>query len=73
MTVITFRLSEKEKTTLEKYGKISDVVRDAIRLYIDNKKAKEAVRTLKELQRKYHVNTTTDEIVRLIREDREGS
>ncbi len=70
MTVITFRLSEKEKATLEKYGKISDVVRDAIRLYINNRKAKEAVKTLKELQSKYRVNTTTEEMVRLIREDR---
>ncbi len=53
MTVITFRLSEKEKAALEKYGKISDVVRDAIRLYLNNKKAREVLKTMKELQNKY--------------------
>jgi Arc/MetJ-type ribon-helix-helix transcriptional regulator len=72
MTVITVRLSEKEKAALEKYGKISDVVRDAIRLYINDKKAREAIEELKEIQRKYPVNTTTEEIVKLIREDRES-
>lgn len=72
MTVITVRLSEKEKAALEKYGKISDVVRDAIRLYINDKKAREAIEELKEIQRKCPVNTTTEEIVKLIREDRES-
>lgn len=70
--VVTVRLSEKEKAALEKYGKISDVVRDAIRLYINDKKAREAIEELKEIQRKYPVNTTTEEIVKLIREDRES-
>ena len=72
MTVITVRLSEKEKESLAKYGKISDVVRDAIRMYINNKKAREAIEELKELQRRYPIKTTTEEIVRLIREDRDS-
>ena len=72
MTIITVRLSEKEKASLEKYGKISDVVRDAISMYINNKKAREAIEELKELQRKYPIKTTTEEIVKLIREDRDS-
>lgn len=72
MTVITVRLSDKEKASLEKYGKVSDVVRDAIHMYINNRKAREAIEELKELQRKYPVKTTTEEIVKLIRENRES-
>jgi Arc/MetJ-type ribon-helix-helix transcriptional regulator len=73
MAVVTVRLSEKEKATLEKYGKISDVVRDAIRLYINNKKTRDALKRLEEYQKKNPVTTTTEEIVAMIREDRESS
>lgn len=72
MAVITVRLSEKEKTSLEKYGKISDVVRDAIRLYINDKKARDALKRLEHYQKKNPVTTTTDEIVAMIREDRDS-
>lgn len=72
MTVITVRLSEKEKASLEKYGKISDVVRDAIRLYINNKKARDALKKLEVYQKKNPVTTSTDEIVAMIREDRDS-
>ena len=73
MTLITVRLSEKEKANLEKYGKISDVVRDAIRMYVNDKKAREALKKLEEYQRKNPVTTTTEEMVAMIREDRDGS
>jgi len=72
MTVITVRLSENEKNSLEKYGKISDVVRDAIKMYVNNKKAREALKKLEEYQKKNPVTTTTDEIVAMIREDRDS-
>lgn len=72
MTIITVRLSEKEKTALEKYGRISDVVRDAISMYVNNRKAREAIEELKDLQRRYPVKTTAGEIARLIREDRDS-
>jgi Arc/MetJ-type ribon-helix-helix transcriptional regulator len=32
MATISVRLPDEEKSALEKYGKISDIVRDAIRL-----------------------------------------
>jgi len=72
MTTITVRLSEKEKNALEKYGRISDVVRDAIKMYINNKKTREALRRLEEYQKKNPVTTTREEIVAMIREDRDG-
>ena len=70
MTAITVRLTKKEKTTIEKYGKISDIVRDAIQMYINNKKALEALKKLHEYQKKNPPNATTKEIVDMIREDR---
>ncbi|MEM4252551.1 MAG: hypothetical protein QXE84_03405 [Candidatus Nitrosotenuis sp.] len=70
MATINVRLSDEEKSTLEKYGKISDVVREAIRLYINNKKSVETLKKLKEYQKKNRV-TTTEEIVAMIRADRD--
>ncbi len=72
MAIITVRLSEKEKTGLEKYGKISDVIRDAIRLYVNDKKARDALKRMEEWQKKNTIATTSDEIVTMIREDRES-
>ena len=71
MTVITVRLSDKEKSALEKYGKISDVVREAIQMYIDNKKKKHVIRKLEELQKRNKLELTTEQIVASIREDRD--
>ncbi|CDI06302.1 hypothetical protein [Candidatus Nitrosotenuis uzonensis] len=70
MATINVRLSDEEKSTLEKYGKISDVVREAIRLYVNNKKSVETLKKLKEYQKKNRV-TTTEEIVAMIRADRD--
>lgn len=73
MTVITVRLSEKEKAALEKYGKISDVVRDAIRLYVNNKKSRDALEKLKKYQKKNVVTSTREEILAMVREDRDDN
>jgi hypothetical protein len=72
MTTVTVRLSEKEKAQLEKYGKISDVIRDALQMYINNKKAREALKKLAEYQKRNPVTTTTEEITAMIREDRDS-
>jgi len=73
MTVITIRLSEKDKMALEKHGKISDVVRDAIQLYVNNKKSREALKRLKEYQKKNPIATNSKEILSMIRADRDVS
>lgn len=70
MTTITVRISEKDKTELKKYGKISNAVREAIVLYINSKRSKEVLKRLKELHRVEKVRTTTLEEVALIKEDR---
>ena len=70
MTIITVRLSEKEKASLEKYGKISDVVRQAIHNYLNDRKAREVLRKLEQYQKKNPIETDREEIVAMIREDR---
>lgn len=72
MITISVRLTEKDKVELEKYGKISDLVRDAIRMYINNKRSQETLRKLKEYQKKNQVTTTTEEIIAMLKEDRDS-
>ena len=70
MPVITVRISEDEKRHLRNQGKISDVVREAIRFYISSRKRERTLRKLKELQERYKVKTTVAEDLKLIKEDR---
>jgi len=67
---ITVRLSEKERKELAKHGKISDVVRDALSLYLQAKNSRRIIDRLKELQ-KSPVRTTISEDLRSIRADRD--
>jgi Arc/MetJ-type ribon-helix-helix transcriptional regulator len=69
-STITVRLSEKEKKELAKHGKISDVVRDALNLYLRERNSARIIGRLRELQ-KSTVRTTIQEDIRLIRADRD--
>jgi len=69
-STITVRISEKERKELAKHGKISDVVRDALDLYLREKNSRKIISRLKELQ-KSPVRGTIQEDLRLIRADRE--
>ena len=70
MPTISVRISDKEKRELQRYGTLSDSVRDALALYLNTKKSHELLRRLGELQKKNPIRTTTLEEVRLIKEDR---
>ena len=72
MAMITVRLSEKEKSSLEKYGKISEVVRDAIHAYLNNRKADEVLKKLEKYQKSNPIDTSTEAIVAMVRKDRAG-
>jgi hypothetical protein len=50
-SAITVRLSEKERKEVAKHGKISDVVRNALSLYLREKESRRIVGRLKELQK----------------------
>ena len=67
---VCVRISEEEKRELEKYGKISDILRSAMKLYLNTKKSDDALRRLKQMQAKNPIKTSEEEIVKMIREDR---
>ncbi len=72
MTVKTvcFRLPEEQKRELEKSGKLSDVLREGMKLYLNKMKSDALLRRLGELQAKNPAKMSSEEIVRMIREDR---
>ena len=67
---ITVRISEGEKRELAKHGQISEVVREALSLYLREKNSKRIISRLRELQ-KSQVGSTLQEDLRLIRADRD--
>jgi Arc/MetJ-type ribon-helix-helix transcriptional regulator len=69
-STITVRLSDKERKELAKHGKISEVVRDALNLYLQEKNSKRIISRLRELQ-KTPVRSMIQEDLRLIRADRD--
>ena len=70
MPTVSVRLSEDEKRRLARYGRLSDSIREAVRLYLNSKDSEKVFAKLRELQRANKVTTTPEEIVRMIREDR---
>lgn len=70
MTTISIRISEEEKNELRKHGELSNVVRDAITLYLTSKRSREAIMKLKELQKIEKPMTTRQEEITLLRKER---
>jgi len=70
-STVTVRLSEKERRELLKHGKISEVVREALRQYLRDKSSRRIISRLKELQKSAPIRTTIQDDLRLIRADRE--
>jgi uncharacterized protein YlbG (UPF0298 family) len=70
MKTVCVRISEEEKRQLKKYGRLSDTLREAMKLYLNKRKSEELLHKLEELQAKHPVKTSTEEEVKLIREDR---
>lgn len=68
-SAITVRLSEKERKEIAKHGKISEVVREALSLYLREKNSRRIISRLKELQ-KFPVRSSIQEDLQLIRADR---
>ena len=70
-STISVRLSEKERRQLEKHGKISEVVREALRAYLRRKDSERIVSRLKELQKTKPLGSTVQDDLHLIRADRQ--
>ena len=70
MKPISVRISEEEKRQLKKYGKLSDTLREGMKLYLNKKKYEEILFKLEKLQSESHIKTSIEQEVKLIREDR---
>ncbi len=70
MKTVSVRISEEEKRQLKKYGKLSDTLREGMKLYLNKKKSDELLCKLEKLQSENQIKTSTEEEVKLIREDR---
>ena len=71
MKTVSVRISEEEKRQLKKYGKLSDTLREGMKLYLNKKKSDELLFKLEKLQSESQIKTSIEEEVKLIREDRE--
>ncbi len=71
MKTVSVRISEEEKRQLKKYGKLSDTLREGMKLYLNKKKSDELLCKLEKLQSESKIKTSIEEEVKLIREDRE--
>jgi hypothetical protein len=71
MDTVCVRISQEEKKELKKYGSLSHTLREAMKLYLNTKKTEEAFSVLGELQANNPVKISLEEIVRLIRADRD--
>ena len=71
MKTVSVRISEEEKRQLKKYGKLSDTLREGMKLYLNKKKTDELLCKLEKLQSESQIKTSVEEEVKLIREDRE--
>jgi uncharacterized protein YlbG (UPF0298 family) len=70
MSTVSVRISEEEKRQLQKYGKLSDTLREGMKLYLNKKKSEELFCKLEKLQAENLIKTSTEQEVKLIREDR---
>jgi uncharacterized protein YlbG (UPF0298 family) len=70
MTTVSVRITEEEKRQLEKYGKLSDTLREGMKLYLNKKKSEELLCRLEKLQTENSIKISTEEEVKLIKEDR---
>jgi uncharacterized protein YlbG (UPF0298 family) len=71
MKTVSVRISEEEKEQLKKYGKLSDTLREGMKLYLNKKKSDELLCKLEKLQSESQIKTSIEEEMKLIREDRE--
>ncbi len=71
MKTVSVRISDEEKRQLKKYGRLSDTLREGMKLYLNKKKSDELLCKLEKMQSESEIKTSIEEEVKLIREDRE--
>ncbi|MFH2111938.1 MAG: hypothetical protein ABIJ47_11850 [Candidatus Bathyarchaeota archaeon] len=67
---ITVRLTPEEIKAIKKHGRVSDIVRQALRMYMQAQSSRQVIEELKRLQASSNIQTTIEEDLSLIRGDR---
>ncbi|MFH0850323.1 MAG: hypothetical protein V1924_05225 [Candidatus Bathyarchaeota archaeon] len=67
---ITVRLTPEEIEEIKKHGRVSDIVRQALRMYMQAQSSRQVIEELKRLQASSNIQTTIEEDLSLIRGDR---
>ena len=70
MKIVSVRISDEERRQLKKYGKLSDALREGMKLYLNKKKSDDLLCKLEKMQSESEIKTSIEEEVKLIREDR---
>ncbi|HKT22770.1 MAG TPA: hypothetical protein VJR06_09215 [Nitrososphaerales archaeon] len=70
MPTISVRLTEEERRSLLTYGPLSSTVREALEMYVKERRRLEAVDELERYQKQHPVHVSVDDIVKAIREGR---
>jgi Arc/MetJ-type ribon-helix-helix transcriptional regulator len=70
MTTISVRISDEARRELQKYGNLSESLREGLKLYLGKKKSEKLFRKLESLQSLNPVKTSAATEVRLISQDR---
>ena len=70
MPTISVRISEEDRKRLLRYGPLSETIRQALELFEKDRKRREWMTRLDQLQKENPVKLDPDEIVRLLKEDR---
>jgi len=68
---ITVRLSPEEIMEIKEHGRVSDVVRQALHMYLQSQRSRRAIEELTRLQASSRIQTTIEDDLRLIRGDRQ--
>ena len=71
MKTVSVRIYEEEKRQLKKYSRLSDTLREGMKLYLNKKKSDELLCKLEKMQSESEIKTSIEEEVKLIQEDRE--
>ena len=70
MPAVSVRITAEQKRRLAKQGDASEIIRDAVRRYLNDEDAEAVFARLRPLQSENDVMTTPEELARMIGEDR---
>ena len=72
MPTISVRITEEERRKWQRHGPISQTIREAMEQYERDQKRRDFLKDLRKLQKEHPIHIDPDEVVRILREDRQS-